>query len=250
VFELHRLYKIQKDLMAQFQGQGKELNGYSSYADTLQSRSYASQPGDLKGVWQTGTPISDHDLKQSSTDLMNETSSQYSVNGASLRCSNVRPRKKMLDLQLPADVYADDDDDDVKILEEKSSKHLPGTNGSVHGGNVNINLGNSDSKHVEKSWTTDIQLPHNSAVHIFNKPVEESSNMKITDFLGVGISNSHKQHHLSQGVHLNHLALQRNSGEKCAGNMSASSFFCANKELRNINSFRQRKDGKVSVPLF
>jgi hypothetical protein len=249
VFELHRLYKIQKDLMAQFQGQGKEFNGYSRYANTLQSKSYASQPGDLNGAWRTGTPISPHDLKQSSTDFMNETSSQYSVNGASLRCSNVRSRKKMLDLQLPADVYADDDDD-VKILEEKSSKYLPGNNGSVHGGNVNINLGNSDSKHVEKSWTTDIQPQHNSAVHIFNKPVEESSNMKITDFLGVGISNSHKQHHLSQGVNLNLLALQSNSREKCAGNMSASSFFCANKELRNINSFRQRKDGKVSVPLF
>jgi hypothetical protein len=224
--------------MAQFQGE--EFNGYLRYTNTLQSRSYAS-PGNVNGASRTGIPISDHDLKQSSTDFMTETSSQYSVNGASLRCSNVRSRKKMLDLQLPADVYGDDDDN-VEILEGKPSKHLAGTNGSVHGGNVNLNLGNSVSKHVEKNWATDVQPQHNSAVYILNKPLKEASNMKTTDFLAVEISNLHKQDHLPQGVNLNLPALQGNLREKCAGKVSA------NKELRHINSFGQQKDGKVSVP--
>ncbi|GJN35284.1 hypothetical protein PR202_gb24037 [Eleusine coracana subsp. coracana] len=238
VFELHRLYKIQKDLMAQFQGE--ELNDYPRYVDTLKSRTYTSEvpPGDIKGVWQTATPIYGHDLKQSSIDFFNATSSQYSANGASLRYSNIRCRKRMLDLQLLADVYADNDD--MEILDEDPLKCLPGTDDSAHGGNDRINLGNSVSEHV-KSWTADTQPQRNSAVHILNKPVEEPPNMKITDFINVGIS-TQKQHNLSWGVNLNLLALQGNSREKLAGEASSSSFFGAN-ETRHINSFRQRRDG-------
>ncbi|XP_062202997.1 uncharacterized protein LOC133905269 [Phragmites australis] len=236
VYELHRLYKIQKDLMAQFQRE--EFNGYLRYADTLQQRSYASNApsGDVQRVWQIETPISGHDLKQSSIDFMNESSSQYSVNVAPLWHNNVRPRKKMLDLQLPADVYADDD---VEILDEKPLKSFPGTNGSVLGGSV-INLGNSESSHVQKSWITDIQLQHDSSMDKLNKPVEESSNMKITDFLGVRISTSQNQH-VSQGVNLNLLGLQGNLREKCVGKVSDSSFIGANEEIKHSNS-RQRKD--------
>ena len=42
--------------------QREDFNGYPGYADTLEPRSYASHvpPGDVKGVWQTGTPISGH----------------------------------------------------------------------------------------------------------------------------------------------------------------------------------------------
>ncbi|KAF0887682.1 hypothetical protein E2562_002376 [Oryza meyeriana var. granulata] len=63
----------------------------------------------------------------------------------------------MLDLQLPADAYADNDDndDDVEIIEEKPAKILPRINGSVLGGVVKLNLGNSEgSSHMEKSWIT------------------------------------------------------------------------------------------------
>lgn len=229
--------------MAQFQGE--EFNDYPRYADTLKLRTYASQaPGDVKGVCQTGTPISGHDLKQSSIDFNNETSSPYSVGGASLRCGNIRSRKKMLDLQLPADVYADDEDD-VEILDEDPLKCSPGASDSVHDGNDRINLGNDASKHV-KSWATDTQPQHNSAVHILNKPVEGPSNTKITDFISVGIS-SQKQHNLSQGVKSNLLALQGNLREKHACEASGSSFVSA-KETKHINTFRQRRDGKVSAP--
>ncbi|TVU49538.1 hypothetical protein EJB05_00851 [Eragrostis curvula] len=225
VYELHRLYKIQKDLMAQFQGE--EFNGHPRYADKLLSRSYASQapPGDVKGVWQTRIPMSGHDLKKPSIDFMNETSSQYSVNRSSLRPNNVRSIKKMFDLQLPADVY-DNGDNDVEILDEKPLKRLPGTEVPVHGGNVNLNIGNSGSKHVEKSWTTEIQ----PTVHILNKPVEGSSNMY------------QKQHYLSRGLNSNLLALQGNSREKYADKVSGSCFFGSNEEVRHINSFGWRKE--------
>ncbi|PUZ67595.1 hypothetical protein GQ55_3G448500 [Panicum hallii var. hallii] len=236
VYELHRLYKIQKELMAQFQRE--EFNGCPRYADALQPRSSPSQVllGDVKQVCQTVTPISGHDHKQSSIDLINESSSQYSVSGAPLRHNNVRSQNKMLDLQLPADVYADDDDD-VEILEVRPSKSLPLVNGSILGGNVNLNIENS-----EGSWITDMQAHHSSAAHILNKPVEESSSMKMTDFFGVGTSASQNQHYVSQGVNLNILSLEGKLKEKCVGKISFSRFFGANEDARHCNSFGQRKD--------
>ncbi|CAN6338708.1 unnamed protein product [Urochloa humidicola] len=185
VYELHRLYKTQKELMARFQRE--EINGCPRYTDALQPRSSASQ--------------------------------------------------------LSADVYADDDDDEVEILEVRPSKSLPWVNGPALGRNFNLNLENSEgSSHVEKSWITDIQAHHNSAAHILNKPVEESSNMKITDFLGVGTSASQNQHHVSQGVNLNLLNLEGKLKEKYVGKISCSGFFGANKDIRHSNSFQQRKD--------
>ncbi|CAN6334569.1 unnamed protein product [Urochloa humidicola] len=242
VYELHHLYKIQKELMAQFQRE--EINGCPRYADALQPGSSASEVllGDVKRVCQTATPISGCNLKQPSVDLVNESSSQYSVSGAPLRHNNVRSQKKMSDLQLPADVYADDDDE-VEILEVRPSKSLPWVNGPALGRNFNLNLGNSEaSSHVEKSWITDIQAHHSSAVHILNKPVEESSNMKIKDFLGVGTSASQNQHHVSQGVNLNLLNLEGKLKEKYVGKISCSRFFGANEDIRHSNSFQQRKD--------
>jgi hypothetical protein len=150
----------------------------------------------------------------------------------------------MLDLQLPADVYADDDDD-VEILEVRPSKSLPLVNGSILNGNVNLNIENS-----EGSWITDMQAHHSSAVHILNKPVEESSRMKITDFSGVGTSASQNQHYASQGVNLNLLSLEGKLKEKCVGKISFSRFFGANNDTRHCNSFRQRKDGNICTPFF
>lgn len=231
--------------MARFQRE--ELNGCSSYADVLQPRSSASQAlvVDVKGMQQTANPISGHDPKQSCIDLINETSSQYSVSGTPLRHNNVRSQKKMFDLQLPADVYADGDDD-VEILEVRPSKSLPVANGSVLFGNVKLNLQSSEGYSHMKSWSTDIQAHHSSAAHILNKPVEESSSTNITDFLGAGISAPQNQHYV-QGVDLNLIRLEAKLKEKCAGKASGSRFFGENEEIRNIKSFQQRKDGKIST---
>ena len=244
MYELHRLYQIQKDLIAQFQRE--EFNGCPRYADALQPRSSASQVllGDVKRACQSVTPISGHDHKQSSIDLINGSSSQYSVSGAPSRHNNVRSQNKMLDLQLPADVYADNDDD-VEILEVRPSKSLSLVNGSILNGNVNLNIENS-----EGSWITDMQAHHSSAAYILNKPVEESSSMKVTDFFGVGTSASQNQHYVSQGVNLNTLSLEGKLKEKCAGKISLSRFFGANDDTRHCNSFRQRKDCKICTPFF
>jgi hypothetical protein len=248
VYELHRLYRTQKEIMAQFQRE--QFKGCPRYAEALQPRSSASQIllEDVHRVRQTGTPISEHNLKQSSINLINESSSQYSVSGAPLRHSDVRSQKKMLDLQFPADVFADDDDE-VEILEVRPSKRLPWVSGYVLGRNVNLNLENSEvSSHVEKSWITEAH--HSSAAHILNKPVEESSSVKITDFLGVGTSASQNQHYVSQGVNLNLLSSEGKLKEKCAGKISCSRFSGANEDIRHSNSFRQRKDGKICTPFF
>ncbi|KAF8776707.1 hypothetical protein HU200_003436 [Digitaria exilis] len=242
VYELHRLYKTQKELMAQLQR--KEFSCSPRYADALQPGSSASQVqlGEVKGVCQTATLISGHDLKQSSIDLINESSSQYSVSGAPLRHKNVRCQKKFLNLQLPADVYADDDDD-VEILEVRPLKSSPWAIGSVLGRNVNLNLEHSEgSSHMEKSWITDIQAHHSSPAHMLNKPVEESS-MKITDVFGVGIPAFQNQHYtsVSQGVD-QFLSLEGKLKEKYVGKISGSRFFAANEDIRQSNSLRQKRN--------
>ncbi|KAJ1265992.1 hypothetical protein BS78_08G116400 [Paspalum vaginatum] len=236
VYELHRLYKIQKELMAHFQRE--EFNGCPRYADALQPKPSASQAllGDAKGVWQNANPI-----KQSPI-VINESSSQYSVSGTPLRHNTVRSQKRILDLQLPADVYAADDDDDVEILEVRPSKSLAGANDSLLGGNVRFNFKNSvGSSHMEKSWITGIHGHHSLAGHILNKPVDEPSSMKMTDFLGVGISASQNQHYASKGVNSNLLSLEGKLKEKCVGKVSGSRLFGANEEIRHSNSFQQNK---------
>ncbi|KAL6623532.1 hypothetical protein ACP70R_033411 [Stipagrostis hirtigluma subsp. patula] len=221
VYELHRLYKTQKDLMAQFQRE--ESNSSPSYLDTSQPSYLSQTPSDnLKTAWQA-----EHDLKQSSVYLMKGTGSQYSANGTPLKNNNVRSSKKMLDLQLPAHVYADDDE--VEILDEKPSKSMPWTSGSVLGGNAKLNHGSSEgSSHVERSWITDIKPPHSSVINTLNKQVEESSYIRTTDFCGVGISTAQNQHHLSGGVKIN---------DQCAGKLSG-----ANEEIWHNNSFRSKMD--------
>ncbi|KAL6847316.1 hypothetical protein ACP4OV_023169 [Aristida adscensionis] len=240
VYELHRLYRTQKDLMSQFQRD--EFNSYPRYVDTVQPMSsYSSQApsGDVKGAWQAGFNISGHDLKQASAYLMNGGGTQCSANGTPLKHNTIRSSKKMLDLELPAQVYADDDDDDeVEILDEKPSNSLPWANGSVRGGNIKTNLGSSESSsHVEKSWITDIQPRRDSMMHRLNKPVEESSNMGTTDFLGVGTSTAQNQHYLSGRVNINVLSFEARLKEKCTGKLSGG-----NEEIRHSNSFRQKQD--------
>jgi hypothetical protein len=95
-----------------------------------------------------------------------------------------------------------------------------------------------------------MQAHHSSAAHILNKPVEESSSMKMTDSFGVGTSASQNQHYVSQGVNLNILSLEGKLKEKCVGKISFSRFFGANEDARHCNSFGQRKDGKICTPFF
>ncbi|XP_006664139.1 uncharacterized protein LOC102707360 [Oryza brachyantha] len=237
VYELHRLYKTQKDLMAQFKSQ--ECNGYPRSADTLHARSYSSQAtsGDVKRVWHVVPPTSGHDIKQSSINFAKG-------NGAPLINNNGRSSKKMLDLQLPADAYADDDDDDddVEILEEKPATILPRTNSSV-GGIVKLNPGNSEGcSYMEKSWITGLHPQHASTVNVLNKAAEESSSMKMPDYIGAGTSTSQSQRYSSGRVNLNHQSLEDNMREKLIGEASGSNFLGANEETRHNNSFNHRKD--------
>lgn len=234
--------------MAQFQRE--ECNGYPRSADMLQARSYSSQATsrDVKRVCQVMPPTSGNDIKQSSINFAK--GSEYARNGAPLmNNNNGRSTKKMLDLQLPADAYADDDDDDdddVEILEEKPAKILPRINGSVVGGIVKLNVGNSEgSSHMEKSWIAGLHPQHVSTVNVLNKAVEESSSMKMPDFLGVGTSTSQSQRYSSGRVNLNHLSLEDTMKEKRIGEASGSNFFGANEEVKRNSSFNNKTDCKI-----
>ncbi|KAL6623531.1 hypothetical protein ACP70R_033410 [Stipagrostis hirtigluma subsp. patula] len=237
IYELHRLYRTQKNLMAQFQTE--VFSSYPRYVDTVQTMSSDSSQapsGDVKGAWQAGLKVSGHDLKQASTYLMNGSGTNCSSNGTPLKHNGIRLSKKMLDLELPAQMYADDDDL-VEIMDEKPSDCLPWANGSVRSGNVKLNLGSSEgSSYVDKSWAIDIQPRHDSVMHILNKPVKESSNMG-TDFLGVGISTAQNQHYLSGGMNINVLSLEGNIKVKCTGKLSGG-----NEEIRHNDSFRHKND--------
>uniref|UniRef100_A0A0D9W9Y2 Uncharacterized protein n=1 Tax=Leersia perrieri TaxID=77586 RepID=A0A0D9W9Y2_9ORYZ len=83
VYELHQLYKTQKDLMAQFQRE--ECNVYPRSADTLQARSYSSQAtsGDVKRAWQVMSPTSGYDITQSSINF--GKGSEYAEESSSIK---------------------------------------------------------------------------------------------------------------------------------------------------------------------
>uniref|UniRef100_A0A0D9Y0T1 Uncharacterized protein n=1 Tax=Leersia perrieri TaxID=77586 RepID=A0A0D9Y0T1_9ORYZ len=183
VYELHRLYRTQKDLMAQFQRE--ECNGYPRTTDTLQARSYSSQAtsGDVKRVWQVMPPTSGHDIRQSS---------------------------------------------------------------------INFGKGSDEgSSHMEKSWITGLHPQHVSNTNVLNKTAEESSSMKMPDFLGVGTSTSQSQRYSSGRVNLNHLSLEDNMKEKRTGEASGSNFFGANEEIKRNNSFNHKTDHQnVSMAWF
>ncbi|XP_058081357.1 uncharacterized protein LOC131229416 [Magnolia sinica] len=127
VYELHRLYRIQRDLMDELQK--KELYSYSISAETSsQSNLFSSRvPSEyMHKMWQMpslpvvnssycGTSISGTDNRRSSLDFLKESSMQAGVRGSVKDCevSDSKCKKfprKTFDLQLPADEYIDSED--------------------------------------------------------------------------------------------------------------------------------------------
>ncbi|KAK3149282.1 hypothetical protein QOZ80_3AG0215300 [Eleusine coracana subsp. coracana] len=119
VYELHRVYKLQRDMMKQYQS--KEVYSYPMLTDTSQTNSPSQVPQHgAKRTWQMVAPpaatayrkapaVENNDTNQSSIKFLREGSVQSSPNG--LPSSDVAPKSKQhtFDLRLPADHYVDDD---------------------------------------------------------------------------------------------------------------------------------------------
>jgi len=118
VYELHRVYKIQKDMMKQHQS--KEVYSYPTLAVASHTNSPSQVPQNgEKMMWQMPVPpmsttyrkaIGEHnDTNQSSMKFLREGSVQSSPNGFISSDVGPRSRQGTFDLQLPADHYIDDD---------------------------------------------------------------------------------------------------------------------------------------------
>ncbi|CAL4936072.1 unnamed protein product [Urochloa decumbens] len=119
VYELHRVYKIQRDMMKQHQS--KEIYSHPMLAVASHANSPSQvPPNGAKMVWQMPvppvsttyrkTPVGEHnDTNQSSMKFLREGSVQSSPNGFLSSDAAPRSRQGIFDLQLPADHYIDDD---------------------------------------------------------------------------------------------------------------------------------------------
>jgi hypothetical protein len=119
VYELHRVYQLQRDMMKQYQS--KEVYAYPMLTDTSQTNSPSQVPQNGgKVMWQMPVLPSSttyrkapvavrNDTNQASIKFLREGSVQSSPNG--FPSSDVAPKRKQhtFDLQLPADHYVDDD---------------------------------------------------------------------------------------------------------------------------------------------
>ncbi|KAJ1293527.1 hypothetical protein BS78_01G075100 [Paspalum vaginatum] len=119
VYELHRVYQIQRDMMKQHHS--KEVYSYPMLAVASHTNSPSQVPSNgTKMMWQMPVPpvsttyrkapVAEHnDTNQSSMKFLREGSVQSSPNGF-LSCDAApRSRQGTFDLQLPADHYIDDD---------------------------------------------------------------------------------------------------------------------------------------------
>jgi hypothetical protein len=119
VYELHRVYKLQRDMMKQYQS--KEAYVYPMLTDTTQTNSPSQMPQNGgKMTWQMPVPpvsttyrkapVEEHNhTNQTSMKFLREGSVQSSPNG--FPSNDIAPKSKQhtFDLQLPADHYVDDD---------------------------------------------------------------------------------------------------------------------------------------------
>ena len=127
------------------QCRGGESKGYS------QAISYSLPSGGIRRVQQMGPPAG-HDMRKPSGKFMKGKNIERGLNRVAMRHSNSGSTKEML-LQVPAN--ADDSDDDVVILLEKSADNLPRNNGSIIGSNVKLN--SEGSSRVNKKWINSLQ---------------------------------------------------------------------------------------------
>ncbi|KAJ4961778.1 hypothetical protein NE237_021688 [Protea cynaroides] len=206
VFELHRLYKIQQDLMDELKR--KEISKYGASVEPTRSSPFPSQMLSevAPKMWENPNirpSVSGTEDIQSTFSSIKENNKQarpvLAQNGGSSKESKL-PRK-MIDLQLPADEYIDSEEGEP-IEEEKLSNHRVAPESDVK-----LCLGNGGNPNrPECSLRADSYLWSTHGLADLNEPiqVDEATSSASVDF--VGPLNSHG------AVHLRDLPGKPNSG--------------------------------------
>ncbi|KAJ4974829.1 hypothetical protein NE237_008003 [Protea cynaroides] len=205
VYELHRIYKIQRDLMDELKR--KEVNRYPISVEPTQSSPFPSQmpPEVVQKMWQNLTvrpSVSGTENIESTFSFVMENSKQVGPvpaqnGGSSKECKLPR---KMIDLQLPADEYIDSEGEPIE--EEKISNHRIAPESDVK-----LYLGNDGNpNHAGCSLRADSCLRSTHGLADLNEPiqVDESTSSASIDF--VAPITSHGE------VHLHDLPGKPNSG--------------------------------------
>ncbi|XP_043724783.1 uncharacterized protein LOC122671557 isoform X2 [Telopea speciosissima] len=196
VFELHRLYKIQQDLMDELKR--KEVNKYTVSVEPIQSSPFPSQMSSevVQKMWQNlriRPSVSGAENIESAFSSIKENNKQAgpvpSQNRGSTKESKL-PRK-MIDLQLPADEYIDSEEGEL-IEEEKLSNHRVAPESDVKlclGNGGNPNRSGCSLRADSCLWSTHGLADLNEPIQ-----VDEATSSASVDF--VGPLNSHGEVHL------------------------------------------------------
>ncbi|XP_010923571.1 uncharacterized protein [Elaeis guineensis] len=284
VYELHRLYRIQRDLMDECQKKG--LRKYSVPSDTSQSHSFSSQmPCEgTKKIWEMShlpkvntsydraTFASIDDMRMSLNFLKesNVQSDSISIkNGDSLKDAKFVDSKlqkfprRMFDLQLPAYVYIDSEDSErlgKKSFADSSSRVIVSpsrTCGFDPENDVKLTLGTGggvkckkDTK-VQDSWTQN-SLSDDSLADL-NKPIKHgwfqgAANSTSTHLLGLRTNSEKNQGNLlSSRLNTDVLGLQSAFSKDRHGDERSSSNFshADEEEIRREWPFFNSESGQT-----
>ncbi|XP_019709246.2 uncharacterized protein [Elaeis guineensis] len=289
VYELHRLYRIQRDLMDECQKKG--LYRYSIPSDTSQSNSFSSQmpcEGTTK-IWKMShLPVVNTSYDRASfattddmrsSNFLKEGSVQsgpislengVSLKGGELNSKLQKSTRRMFDLQLPADVYIDGEDSErsgKKDFADSSSRItvLPGRTCSAdHENDVKLTLCTGLGPYCKKdnkipnSWTQK-GLSAQSLADL-NKSIKDicfegAADSTSNHFLGLrNHSEENQGHKLSSKSNTNFLGLQSAFFKDGHGDEgSSSSFLHADKgEIRREWPFfnSESEQSRSSLSLF
>ncbi|CAH9128960.1 unnamed protein product [Cuscuta epithymum] len=231
VIELHRLYRIQRDMMQEVKR--KEPNRMSVEPSSSSSIRGSQFPSEDTRKWHmTSLPLahSNYYARAStcSTEMMNSPLSYVKgnnnvqlQNGFSSRIIEEeelegRPskvRKKLFDLQLPADQYIDTDDD--QQLHDSSVKLILGGGGEMSGSR-------KDASRMSNSCVRNV-----FGLADLNEPAqfEEATTASAVDFLGHSANNptESKSPNISSSRQLNPVLLASSSREMMWSSLHPSS---------------------------
>ncbi|XP_038989996.1 uncharacterized protein LOC103707454 [Phoenix dactylifera] len=223
IYELHRLYRVQKYLMDELKR--KQSYRYSAPMGASHSNIFSSHmPHEICGkIWQmphqplanTGyrrATAPDADNKKSTLNFLKENDMRYNPispeNRGSLDDRPLDPKlqrfpKKMFDLHLPADVYIDSEDAErtEKEIVADSCVRVADTLNKIHGvepeNNVKLTLVTGDDGSCrEGSWKSYLHSRGGHSIHHLadlNEPIKDLDGKGAAGSVSNGLRTQHKE---------------------------------------------------------
>lgn len=200
VYELHRLYRRQRDMMEEVRR--KELHKHRISIDTSSSSSLLPSqiPSEDARKWQIPSfPLANSNCGRPSlfgAEIIDSplscTKGSSSKDCEVLECRPLKVRKKLFDLQLPADEYIDDTEEGEQVQDNKtydaSSYPFNGNNGITDKNGVKLFLGGGGQKaDCFGDASSDQCLRGLSGLADLNEPIhveEANAPAASVDFLG------------------------------------------------------------------